>query len=162
MFPSHQKCWDLEFTLEILQPSHVCCLSAGDEAILPLRLGQQKIPGAPLAQHTGLYSCWLSGLEGTSVCHDDPWVLRDLQPALPKFFHFLSMKFFSALLGVDAKCQGSKITGSALWLQHRDGGRAWLPSPGSSFVGKEQGLCHALRAQRPSRGRWSLCKLRFL
>lgn len=46
--------------------------------------------------------------------HDDPWVLRDLQPALPKSFHFLSVKVFLALLRGDAKCQGNKITGSVL------------------------------------------------
>lgn len=124
-------------------------MRAGDEAILPLLLGQQKSLASHYPSTQDSAAAGFSGLEGTSVCHDDPWVLRDLQPALPKPFHFLSMKFFSALLGVDAKCQGSKITGSALWLQHRDGGRAWLPSPGSSFAGKEQGLCHAVRAQRP-------------
>lgn len=61
------------------------------------------IPGAPLAQHTGLCSCWLPGLEGTSVLCDDPWAL---QPALPKSFHSLSMKFFFFFFGsVERSCQ---------------------------------------------------------
>lgn len=117
--------------------------------LCPCPFQTATILGAPLAaQQAGLYSCWLPGLEGTtSVLHDDPRILRDLQPALSKSFHFLSMNFFLALLGVDAKCQGSKITGSVLWLQHRDGGRAWLPRPGSSFPCKEQSPCHASRGR---------------
>lgn len=139
------------------KPSQPCCLHAGHVATLLLLL-ESKNPWCSISTAHGTLQLLASWAGRHSVLRDDPWVL---QPPHPKSLHFLSMKFFLALLRGAAKCQDHKITGlCSLVTAMVSGGGGWMPMPGSSFPCKEQGLCHAQRDQRATAGGWPLCKLR--